>query len=117
LTIFAWNAFSFGWFGLPNFGFFTTHGANELAAVKVETVAVPLAAQLCAMKFNAQPAATVAEKVERLREASYTYRRSQELDPKWVTLHGAKEVNDAIVDSCAKLILAGHPEKSANLQK
>ena len=54
LTFIAWNAFGFGWFGLPSLGFVTAGGAEQLATAKMEKVAIPLAAQLCAMKFNAQ---------------------------------------------------------------
>ena len=31
LTFIAWNAFGFGWFGLPNLGFVTAGGAEQLA--------------------------------------------------------------------------------------
>src|SRR5689334_24436799 len=59
LTFAVWNAFGFGWFGLPSLGFVTAGGAEQLATAKMEKVAVPLAAQLCAMKFNTQDSATI----------------------------------------------------------
>jgi hypothetical protein len=55
----------------------------------MEKVAVPLAAQLCAIKFNAQSPAAGAAKTEKLQVASYTHSRSEQLD-----------------DACAHLILA-----------
>src|SRR3954470_9108321 len=72
LTFIAWNAFGFGWFGLPSLGFVTAGGAEQLATAKMEKIAVPLAAQLCAMKFNAQASAIVSTKRERLQAAHYT---------------------------------------------
>src|SRR4051812_5850133 len=72
LTFIAWNAFGFGWFGLPSLGFVTAGGAEQLATAKMERVAVPLAAQLCAMKFNAQASTIVSAKRERFQAAHYT---------------------------------------------
>lgn len=84
LTIIAWNAFGFGWFGLPSLGFVTAGGAEQLAAAKMEKVAIPLAAQLCAMKFNAQDSTIAAAKREKLRLAQYTHARANS----W-TRHGS----------------------------
>jgi hypothetical protein len=117
LTLFAWNALSFGWFGLPGLGFMTRGGADQLAVAKMEKVAVPLAAQLCAAKFNAQPAAVVAEKGAKLRAASYTYARAEQLDSAWVMLGDSRNASEGVVDACTKLILEGQPTKAANLTK
>src|SRR3954463_6564687 len=80
LTFIAWNAFGFGWFGLPSLGFVTAGGAEQLATAKMEKVAIPLAAQLCALKFNAQDPTTVAAKREKLQVAQYTHARGQQLE-------------------------------------
>jgi hypothetical protein len=117
LTLFAWNAVSFGWFGLPSLGFMTKGGADQLAVAKMEKVAVPLAAQICAAKFNAQPAAVVAEKGAKLRAASYTYARAEELNSAWVTLGNSRDANEGVVNACAKLIVDGQPTKAADLTK
>ena len=77
LTFAVWNAVGFGWFGLPSLGFVTAGGAEELAVAKMEKVAVPLAAQLCAIKFKEQSAAVVAAKTEKLGAADHTYAKSQ----------------------------------------
>src|SRR3954451_11769999 len=86
LTFIAWNAFGFGWFGLPSLGFVTAGGAEQLATAKMEKVAIPLAAQLCAIKFNAQDSATVAAKKGKLQLAQYTQARGQQLEKAWVML-------------------------------
>jgi hypothetical protein len=117
LTLFAWNALSFGWFGLPGLGFMTRGGADQLAVAKMEKVAVPLAAQLCAAKFNAQPAAEIADKVTKLRAASYTYARAEQLDSAWVMLGDSRNANQEVVDACAKLIVDGQATKAADLAK
>lgn len=117
LTLFAWNALSFGWFGLPGLGFATAGGVEQAAVKRMEAVAVPLAAELCAIKFNAQDPATVAAKFEKLKAATYTYARSGELDKSWVTLGKARETNNRVVDACADLILATPAVKSANASK
>jgi len=117
LTFFGWNAFGFGWFGLPSLGFVTSGGAERLAVAKVEKVAVPLAAQLCALKFNEQSPSIVAAKQAKLKAANYTYARTEHLDKAWVTLGDAREVNQKVVDACADLILTTAPNKSAGLAK
>src|SRR5215204_1999218 len=111
LTFVGWNAFGFGWFGLPSLGFVTSGAAEQLAVAKMEKVAVPLAAQLCAIKFNEQSAPVVAAKHAKLRAAGYTFARSEQLDKVWVTLGDAREVNQKVVDTCAELILAAVPNK------
>ena len=116
LTLFVWNSFSFGWLGLPSFGFLTAGGASQLAVAKMEKVAVPLAAQLCAIKFNAQPAAVVAAKRLKLEAASYTYARSEQLDKAWVTLGDGRDENQRVVDACTKVILAAQVQKTADLR-
>lgn len=113
LTFFVWNAFGFGWLGLPSLGFVTAGGAERLAVAKMEQVAVPLAAQLCAIKFNAQEPAVVAAKAEKLKAASYTYAKSEQLDKLWVTLGDSRDANQKLVDACAELILAAPPQKTA----
>ena len=117
LTFVGWNAFGFGWFGLPSLGFSTAGGAEQLAVARMEKVAVPLAAQLCAIKFNAQSPAVVAAKTEKLQVASYTHSRSEQLDKIWVTLDDSRNVNQAVVDACAQLILVPQIQKSADLNK
>ena len=117
LTFAVWNAFGFGWFGLPSLGFVTSGGAEELAVAKMEQVAVPLAAQLCAIKFKEQSAAVVAAKTEKLGAADHTYAKSQQLDKAWVTLSDSRDENQRVVDACATLILAAHAQKSADLKK
>jgi len=117
LTLVAWNALGFGWFGLPGLGFVTAGGAERMAVARMETVAVPLAAQLCAIKFNAQDPAIVAAKGEKLKAASYSYARSEQLDKSWITLGNARDTNQRVVDACADLILATPPVKSADATK
>ncbi len=117
LTFVVWNAFGFGWFGLPSLGFVTAGGATQLADARLDKVAVPLAAQLCAIKFNEQSPAMIAEKREKLESASYTYAKSQQLDPAWVRLGDNRNENQGVVDACAKLILATQIQKSTELQK
>jgi len=110
LTFAVWNAFGFGWFGLPSLGFVTAGGAEELAIAKMEKVAVPLAAQLCAIKFNEQSAVVVAAKTEKLGAADNNYAKSQLLDKAWVTLGDRRNENQRVVDACATLILAAHAQ-------
>ena len=117
VTFVAWNAFGFGWFGLPSLGFVTAGGAEQLATAKMEKVAIPLAAQLCAIKFNAQDSTTVVAKREKLQVAQYTQARSQQLDKAWVMLGDEKYENQKVIDACAELILASEIRKSALLQK
>ncbi|HEX2150799.1 MAG TPA: hypothetical protein VHG31_02225 [Stellaceae bacterium] len=117
LTLFAWNAISFGWFGLPGLGFATAGGVEQVAVERMEAVAIPLAAELCAIKFNAQDPATVAAKSEKLQAATYTYARVQELDKSWVTLGKSRNSNQQVVDACVDLILATPPLKSADASK
>jgi hypothetical protein len=116
LTFAVWNAFG-SWFGLPSLGFVTAGGAEELAIAKMEKVAVPLAAQLCAIKFNEQSAVVVAAKTEKLGAADNNYAKSQLLDKAWVTLGDSRNENQRVVDACATLILAAHAQKSAYLKK
>src|SRR3954447_20729125 len=116
LTFIAWNAFGFGWFGLPSLGFVTAGGAEQFATAKMEKVAVPLAAQLCAMKFNAQASTIVSAKREKLQVAQYTHARGEQLEKAWVTLDDKYE-NQKVIDACAELILASEAQKSAVLQK
>jgi hypothetical protein len=113
LTFAVWNAFGFGWLGLPSLGFVTAGGAERLAVAKMEQVAVPLAAQLCATKFNEQAPAVVAAKAEKLKVATYNYAKSEQLDKPWVTLGDSREANQKVVDACVDLILAKLPQKSA----
>ena len=80
LTFIAWNAFGFGWFGLPGLGFVTAGGAEQLATAKMEKVAISLAAQLCAMKFNARDSTIAATKREKLQVAQYTHARGEQLE-------------------------------------
>ena len=117
LTFVVWNAFGFGWLGLPSLGFVTAGGAERLAIARMEKVAVPLAAELCAIKFNAQAPAIVAAKAEKLRAATYSYARSEHLDKPWVTLDDSRDVNQRVVDGCVELILATSPRKTADLTK
>ena len=117
MTLIAWNAFGFGWFGLPSLGFVTAGGAEQLATAKMEKVAVPLAAQLCAMKFNAQDSTIVAEKKEKLQVAQYTNARGQQLEKAWIMLGDDKYENQKVIDACAELILASGVQKSTVLQK
>ena len=117
LTFIAWNAFGFGWFGLPSLGFVTAGGAEQLATAKMEKVAIPLAAQLCATKFNAQDSAIVAAKREKLQLAQYTQARGQQLDKAWVMLGDNQYENQKVIDACAELILASEVRKAAVLQK
>ena len=117
LTFIAWNAFGFGWFGLPSLGFVTAGGADQLATAKMEKVAIPLAAQLCAMKFNAQDSTIVAAKKEKLQLAQYTHARGEQLEKAWVILGNDKYENEKVIDACAELILASGVQKSAILQK
>ena len=117
LTFIAWNAFGFGWFGLPSLGFVTAGGADQLATAKMEKVAIPLAAQLCAMKFNAQDSTIVAAKKEKLQLAQYTHARGEQLEKAWVILGNDKYENENVIDACAELILASGVQKSAILQK
>jgi hypothetical protein len=117
LTFLAWNAISFGWLGLPGLGFTTAGGADRMAVERMEAVAIPLAAELCAIKFNAQDPATVAAKSAKLKAATYTYARSEELDKSWVVLGKARESNQRVVDACVDLILATPAIKSADASK
>ena len=117
LTFIAWNAFGFGWFGLPSLGFVTAGGADQLATAKMEKVAIPLAAQLCAMKFNAQDSTIVTAKKEKLQLAQYTHARGEQLEKAWVILGNDKYENEKVIDACAELILASGVQKSAVLQK
>src|SRR3954466_3573468 len=117
LTFIAWNAFGFGWFGLPSLGFVTAGGAEQLATAKMEKVAIPLAAQLCAMKFNAQDSTIVAAKREKLQVAQYTQARGQQLDKAWVMLGDNQYEKQKVIDACAELILASEVRKAAILQK
>lgn len=117
VTFIAWNAFGFGWFGLPSLGFVTAGGADQIAMAKMEKVAVPLAAQLCAINFNAQEPAVVAAKAEKLKMATYTHARGELLDAKWVTLGDSRNTNQRVVEGCVDLILAVAPQKSAILTK
>src|SRR4051812_36413328 len=117
LTFIAWNAFGFGWFGLPSLGFVTAGGAEQLATAKMEKVAIPLAAQLCATKFNAQDSAIVAAKREKLQLAQYTQARGQQLDKAWIMLGDNQYENQKVIDACAELILASEVRKAAVLQK
>ena len=117
LTFIAWNAFGFGWFGLPSLGFVTAGGAEQLAMAKMEKVAIPFAAQLCAIKFNAQDPTTVATKREKLQVAQYTQAKGQQLEEAWVMLGDEKYENQKVIDACAELILAPEIRKSALLQK
>lgn len=118
LTFIAWNAFGFGWFGLPSLGFVTAGGAERIADARMEAVAVPLAAQLCAIKFNTQDPNIVAAKTQKLKAASYSYARSEQLDKSWVTLGNARDTNQRVVDACAELILAAPAvQKSADATK
>ena len=117
LTFLVWNAFGFGWLGLPSLGFHTAGGAERLAIAKMETVAVPLAAQLCAINFNAQSPSVVAAKRVKLAEASYTYAKSEQLDKAWVLLGDSENANQRLIDACTNLILAGPAQKSADLRK
>src|SRR5689334_9480505 len=117
LTFIAWNAFGFGWFGLPSLGFVTAGGAEQLATAKMEKVAIPLAAQLCAIKFSAQESTIVAAKREKLQVAQYTQARGQQLEKAWVMLGDDKYENQKIIDTCAELILASEVQKSAGFQK
>src|SRR5215207_9398695 len=93
LTLVAWNAFGFGWFGLPSLGFVTGGGAEQLATAKMEKVAIPLAAQLCAMKFSAQAATVIAAKREKLEAAQYTQARGEQLEKSWLILGDNKDEN------------------------
>jgi len=117
VTFIAWNAVGFGWFGLPSLGFVTAGGAEQLATTKMEKVAIPLAAQLCAMKFNAQDSTIVAAKREKLQVAQYTQARGQQLDKAWVLLGDNQYENQKVIDACAELILASEMRKAAVLQK
>jgi hypothetical protein len=117
LTFLVWNAIGFGWFGLPGLGFSTAGGVEHAAVERMETVAVPLAAELCAIKFNAQDPATVAAKSAKLKAATYTYARSEELDKSWVMLGKARESNQRVVDACVDLILATPAMKAADASK
>ena len=117
LTFIAWNAFGFGWFGLPSLGFVTAGGAEQLATAKMEKVAIPLAAQLCAMKLNAQDSTIVAAKREKLQVAQYTQARGQQLDKAWVMLGDNQYEKQKVIDACAELILASEVRKAAILQK
>ena len=116
LTFFVWNAFSFGWLGLPSLGFMTSGGAEQLATAKMEKVAVPLAAQLCAIKFNAQEPAVVAAKAGKLKAATYNQARGEQLEKDWVMLGDSRDANQRVIEACAELILAP-PQKSAGLAK
>src|SRR3954465_15745026 len=91
LTFIAWNAFGFGWFGLPSLGFVTGGGAEQLATAKMEKVAIPLAAQLCAVKFNAQASTVIAAKREKLAAAQYTQARGEQLEKSWLILGDNKD--------------------------
>jgi hypothetical protein len=117
LTFFAWNAVGFGWFGLPGLGFMTAGGAQQLATAKMQKVAVPLAARLCAIQFSEQPAEVVAAKGAELKAATYTYARGQLLDKEWVTLGDNHDANQKVIDACADLILAAKPQKAADLTR
>ncbi len=117
LTFVAWNAFGFGWFGLPSLGFVTAGGAEQIATAKMEKVAIPLAAQLCAIKFNAQAAAIIAPKREKLEAAQYTQAKGEQLEKSWVVLGDNKDENQRVIEACAKLILGAEAQKSAVLQK
>jgi hypothetical protein len=118
VTFVAWNAFGFGWFGLPSLGFVTAGGAAQIADTRMEAVAVPLAAELCAIKFNAQAPNVVAAKTAKLQAASYSYARSEQLDKSWITLGKARDTNQRVVDACAELILAAPAvQKSADATK
>lgn len=117
LTFIVWNAFSFGWFGLPNLGFMTSGAAETLAIAKMEKVAVPLAAQLCANKFNAQEPAVVAAKSVKLKAATYNQARGEQLEKDWVMLGDGRDANQRVIEACSELILATPPQKSAGLAK
>jgi hypothetical protein len=117
LTFVIWNAFGFGWFGLPSLGFVTAGGATQLADARMEKVAIPLAAQLCAIRFNEQSPAIIAEKRGKLEAATYSFAKSQQLDPAWVRLGDSRNENQDVVDACVKLILAAQIQKSSELQK
>lgn len=112
LTFVVWNAFSFGWFGLPSLGFLTSGGAEQLAVAKMEKVAVPLAAQLCAIKFNEQSPGVVATKKAKLKEATYSYAVTEQLDKSWVMLGDNRDENQRVIEACTKLILAVPAQKS-----
>lgn len=118
LTFVVWNAFGFGWLGLPSLGFVTSGRAEQMAVAKMESVAVPLAAQLCAIKFNAQEPGVIAAKAAKLKTATYTHARGEQLDKGWVTLGDNRDTNQRVIDACAELILAAPPpQKSADLSK
>jgi hypothetical protein len=117
LTFIVWNAFSFGWLGLPSLGFMTSGGAEQLATAKMEKVAVPLAAQLCAIKFNAQDPAVVAAKSVKLKAATYNQAKGEQLEKGWVMLGDSRDANQRVIDACAELILTTPSQKSAVLAK
>ena len=52
-----------------------------------------------------------------IRSLQETFARSEQLDKAWVTLGDAREANQKVVDTCADLILAAVPKKSADLTK
>ena len=116
-TLIVWNAFSFGWLGLPNLGFMTTGAAEHLAVAKMEKVAVPLAAQLCAAKFNAQEPGVVTAKSAKLKAATYNQARSDQLEKDWVMLGDSRDANQRVIEACSELILAAPTGKSASLAK
>ena len=91
-------------------------GAEQLATAKMEKVAVPLAAQLCANKFNAQEPAIVAAKSVKLKAATYNQARGEQLGREWATLGDSRDANQRVAEGCAELILV-HAQKSAGLVK
>lgn len=117
LTFIVWNAFSFGWLGLPSLGFMTSGGAEKLAVAKMENVAVPLAAQLCAIKFKEQEPMVVAAKSAKLKAATYNQARSDQLEKDWVMLGDSRDANQRVIEACSELILATPTGKSASLAK
>jgi len=95
------------------FNFFTPSGAEALALARAEQMAVPLAAELCAIKFGEKPDAST--QTAKLAKAD-SYERGGIIGPELVTLPGGRYPNGALIDACAKLILA-KPEKAADLGK
>lgn len=95
----------------------TSGAAEQLAIAKMEKVAVPLAAQLCANKFNAQEPSVVAAKSVKLKAATYNQARSELLEKEWVMLGDSRDENQRVIEACANLILATPPQKSAGLAK
>jgi hypothetical protein len=102
-----------GMFALAKvFGFMSPSAADQLASQKVETAVIATMAPVCAEKFRALPDAT--QRMATLVAKKGGYDQKDVFPEALVTLPGKSYAEYALVDACAKLLLA--PPKSAALK-